>query len=209
MTIDTTVINDEDKIRIRNLTRNIVVYITPSTGIRREIAAQGSIYVSAGELRECSYDTGCSNMFHDYIQICNPTLAEELGVSSDIIEYNWKVDDIKEVLLSTDDNDYNRFLDALDFAPAGIRQNIVDMAVELEVPDMRRREAIKQAMNVDITRMIENKHAMQADSEEESKQKTTKRRASSSSTSGTTKKRRSTAKPTVTEEVSATKDAKE
>lgn len=198
MDVDTTVIKDEDKIRLRNLTKNTAVYITPSTNIRREIPAQGYIYVTAGELRECSYDIGCSNIFHDYIQICNPALASEFGVPTDEVEYNWTEKDVEKVLVGNSQDDYNRFLDALDFAPAGIKQNIVDMSVELEIPDMRRREAIRVALGVDVSRMIQHKHEIEQGDETEAK-KPAKRRASTSTAKTTaTKQRRASTKSTAT-----------
>ena len=69
-------------------------------------------------------------------------------------------------------------MDALDFAPAGIKQAIVDKAVALEIPDMTRREAIEKAMHVNISRMIENKKVM---GKEESSVPAQRRRVKTSS----------------------------
>lgn len=186
ITVDTTAVKDEDKVRITNLTGYTAVYITPSTGIRRELPPHGSMTVTAGELRELSYDNGGANMLHDYIRVCNPSLAAEFGVSQDTVEYNWTEKDIIAALTT---EPIEVLLDACDFAPEGVIDNLVQKAVELEIPDVRRREALTERTGRNITHMIENKHQIEADVEEKPAPK--KRRASTSTTS-TAKKRRTT-----------------
>ena len=100
--IDTTAVKDTDKIRLRNLTKNPAVYITPATGVRREIPPLGYIEVTAGEIRECSYDSGCSNLLRNYVQVCNPALAREIGVSDETIEYNWGDKEVTEAVTTAD-----------------------------------------------------------------------------------------------------------
>ena len=192
-TVDTTVVKDEDKVRITNLTGYTAVYVTPSTGVRRELPPHGSMTVTAGELRELSYDNGGANMLHDYIRVCNPTLAAEFGVSQDTVEYNWTE---KDVIAALTTEPIEVLLDACDFAPEGIIDNLVQKAVELEIPDVRRREALANRTGRNITHMIENKHQIETDVEEKPAPK--KRRASTS-TSSTPKKRRSTTKKTTTD----------
>ena len=174
-TIDTTAVQDNEKVRLRNLTKNPAVYVTPATGIRREIPPLGYIEVTAGEVRECSYDNGCSVLLKNYVQVCNRELARELGVSDDTVEYNWTDKDVTAAVTTAD---IDVLLDALDFAPAGIKQAIVDKAVALEIPDMTRREAIEKAMHVNISRMIENKKVM---GKEESSVPAQRRRVKTSS----------------------------
>lgn len=173
--IDTTAVQDNEKVRLRNLTKNPAIYITPATGVRREIPPLGYIEVTAGEVRECSYDSGCSVLLRNYVQVCNRELARELGVSDDMVEYNWTDKDVTAAVTTAD---IDVLLDALDFAPAGIKQAIVDKAVALEIPDMTRREAIEKAMHVNITRMIENKKVM---GKEESSAPAQRRRVKTSS----------------------------
>ena len=191
MTIDTTLVNDSDKVRIRNLTAFPAVYVTPSTHIRRELPPHGSMEVTAGELREASYDHGCIEMFRNYVQICNKELAVEFGVPEDMVEYHWSAKDIDDALLKPEL--YDAFLDALDFGPDGIKDSLVQRAVELEIPDVRRREAIKNVLGQDVTRMIENKHLIQANNDTQEEETPTKTRRATK----TTKTRR--AKTTKTE----------
>lgn len=180
--IDTSVVDDETMVIIRNLTDMPVAYHVPSLGdLRRELPPRASIRVKAGELRQLNYERGGSLLLHDYINVGNVELAREFGVSDDTVEYNWTIEDVDKAL-TTDDLDVLR--DAMDFAPEGIKQTIADRAVELKIPDSNRRNIISSATGLDIDSMIKNKEIIDADKVE--KKTTAKRRVSST----TTKQRR-------------------
>lgn len=180
--VDTSVVDDETMVVIRNLTDMPVAYHVPSLGdLRRELPPRASIRVKAGELRQLNYERGGSLLLHDYINVGNVELAREFGVSDDTVEYNWTIEDVDKAL-TTDDLDVLR--DAMDFAPEGIKQTIADRAVELKIPDSNRRNIISNATGLDIDSMIKNKEIIDADKVE--KKTTAKRRVSST----TTKQRR-------------------
>lgn len=180
--VDTSVVDDETMVIIRNLTDMPVAYHVPSLGdLRRELPPRASIRVKAGELRQLNYERGGSLLLHDYINVGNIELAREFGVSDDTVEYNWTIEDVDKAL-TTDDLDVLR--DAMDFAPEGIKQTIADRAVELKIPDSNRRNIISSATGLDIDSMIKNKEIIDADKVE--KKTTAKRRVSST----TTKQRR-------------------
>lgn len=181
--VDTSVVDDETMVIIRNLTDMPVAYHVPSLGdLRRELPPRASIRVKAGELRQLNYERGGSLLLHDYINVGNVELAREFGVSDDTVEYNWTIEDVDKAL-TTDDLDVLR--DAMDFAPEGIKQTIADRAVELKIPDSNRRNIISSATGLDIDSMIKNKEIIDADKVE--KKTTAKRRVSSTTT---TKQRR-------------------
>ena len=185
-TIDTTVVKDTDTITLRNFTTNTVVYRTPSTRVRRELPAGGSIKVTAGEIREMMYDKGCVDILRNYVQICNKPLALEVGVSEDSYEneYNWTLADIKNCLLN---GSIEQLADAMDFAPDGIKEALLTEAINLEIPDVRKRDIISKAMNRDVSGMIINKNKIEEDKEPAEKNKTATRRAAT-----TTKRRTAT-----------------
>ena len=68
-------------------------------------------------------------------------------------------------------------LDALDYAPDAIKESLVDIAVELEIPDVNRRKAIKDATGKDVTKMIEIKNTYKDDSQKEDGKPTERRAA--------------------------------
>lgn len=189
-TINMTEISDTDSVIIRNLMDSPVIVITPIKRKRFDLPPHGRMEVNVGDIRECSYDQGCRNIFSNYVQICNQELAKEFGVSEDTIEYNWGEKEIVDALTTAD---INVLLDALDFAPDGIKEALLDKAVELEIPDVRRREAISTALGVNVDNKIKNKRAVAAATKTTSTATKGKRRVSKSSTgSSTTKTRRST-----------------
>lgn len=180
-------VKDEDMVAVRNLTLNPVAYHVPSlNGLRRELPPRATIKVPAGELRQLNYELGGARLLRDYLCVGNKSLAQEFGVDPDTFdnEYNWTLADIDKALLG---NDNNVLLDAMDFAPDGVKDSIAQRAVELEIPDMNRRNIISKATEYDIDQMIKNKQQIEADDKEEKEEKKTARRRSSSTT---TSKRR-------------------
>ena len=184
--VDTTQLKDTDTVRVRNLTNSPVVVITPMTHKRFELAPHGQRAITVADIRECSYDKGCTDIFRNYVQICNAQLAQEFGVTADIIEYNWGEKEILDCLNATGTEVLE---DALDLAPDGIKEAIVDKAVEIELPDMRKRQIIDDALGINITHKIDN--ARIAKESTTVKKTAPKRRRVTDSTSTTdTKKRR-------------------
>lgn len=180
-------VKDEDMVAVRNLTLNPVAYHVPSlNGLRRELPPRATIKVSAGELRQLNYELGGARLLRDYLSVGNKSLAQEFGVDPDTFdnEYNWTLADIDKALLGNDDN---VLLDAMDFAPDGVKDSIAQRAVELEIPDMNRRNIISKATEYDIDQMIKNKQQIEADDKEEKEEKKTARRRSS--TTSTSKRR--------------------
>lgn len=182
-TIRVTELSDTDKVVIRNLVNYPVVIVTPIHRKRWEIPPHGEMEVMVVDVRECSYDQGCRNIFRDYVQICNPELAKEFGIYEDVVEYNWGDKEITEALTTAP---IEVLLDALDFAPDGIKEAILDKAVELEISDMDRREAISNALGVNVTNKIDN--ARKSKTTTAATAKTAKRRVVSKSTATKTRR---------------------
>lgn len=195
--VDTSVVKDEDKVTVRNLTNMPVAYHVPSLGdLRRELPPRASIKVEAGELRQLNYELGGSTLLRNYLCVENKQLAREFGVSDDTVEYNWTMADIDRAL-TTDPIEVLQ--DAMDFAPSGVKETIAQRAVELEIADVNRRAVISNASNYDIDLMIKNKQKIEEPAEDKAEKKpATKRRAAST----TTKRRRAT-KTSATEKASA------
>ena len=83
-TIRATELSDVDNVKIRNLVGYPVIIVTPIHHKRWELPPHGEMEVTVADVRECSYDQGCRNIFHDYVQICNSELAKEFGVNDDV-----------------------------------------------------------------------------------------------------------------------------
>lgn len=175
--VDTTKVADDDLVQITNMMDFPAGYVVDLTGVRRVLPPHASFRVKAGELRELSYQLGGIDILQNYIRVCNRSLALEFGIDvNDQVEYNWTEADVDRCLLN---DDIDVLLDALDFAPDGIKQLIVDRAIKLEIPDVNKRQAIKDAMGTDITSAIENRHAYDDQEETEEKKPARRRRTPS------------------------------
>ena len=187
-----TVVPDSTKVKITNLMDCQTGYPTIS-GVFRRLAPYASMTVTAEELRQSANLPGVIDLFRNYVRIGNKSLAEEFGVPSDAVEYSWTQKDVDYAVTSAD---IDVLLDALDFAPQGIVEMIVDRAVALEIPDMTKRQAILEKTGNDITKMIETKHAYDSvsDGAEDASSSTARRRRVQEKTddTATTKRRRTT-----------------
>ena len=186
-----TLVPDSTKVKLTNMMDSPTGYKMPN-GLFRRFAPNATIPVTAEEVREVSNMPGAIQIFQNYIRIENQKLAEELGVSDDAFqhEYSWTKKDI-EAALTTEPIEVLQ--DALEFAPDAIKESLVDMAVELEIPDVNRRKAIQEATGQNITKMIEVKNSYKATGEEE-KPAVSARRASDTTKKAATTSTRRTAK---------------
>lgn len=147
-------VSDEDKIKIRNLCDHTICYSTNDGMHRRELSPNQEIVVTAAELRQLNSDRGGHYLLERFIEVENQELAKEFGIDvEETPEYTWRASDVDDVLLN---QSIERLEDALDFAPEGIVNLIVTRAVELDIPDNRKREAIQKRTNRNISNMIEN-----------------------------------------------------
>lgn len=131
---------------------------------------------------------GILNIFKNYVSVDDKEIQEKLGIDvTEDVEYNWTVNDVDKVLM--DVTKIDNLEDALNFAPDGIKDLIVERAVALRIPNMTARELIKKATGSDISTMISNLEAEEASNEtkatEEETPKTRKAgRKAATSTSG-------------------------
>lgn len=148
-------INDNAVIKVRNLTGHTVVYRIPEDNIRRAFGKNETKNITAGELRKLFFQNGGGILLKEFLYVDNEELALEFGVSEDALqhEYSWTEKDVDNLLLH---GDINVLKDALDFAPLGIVETIIDRAVALRIPDNNKREAIHEMTKRDITGMINN-----------------------------------------------------
>lgn len=152
-------VSDDAIIEVRNLVDYMVVYRIDEDHIRREFAPGEVKKVTAIELRKLYYTPGGGDLLKNFLSVRNAELASEFGVSSDTIEYNWTVSDIDKTLLV---EPIEVLLDALDFAPDGIKETIVDRAVALKINNMDKRKAILEKTGQDITQKIDFKEALES-----------------------------------------------
>lgn len=147
------IVNDTTLVPVRNMVNHRVVYTIPEEHRRVVFEAFQEKKIPAKELRALNYTVGGSILLKNYLCVKSIDMRAEFNIPSDQIEYDWTEKDIQHVLLSND-SPIEQLEDALDFAPQGIREMIVDYAVEWKIPDSNRRKVISKMMNLDIDEMI-------------------------------------------------------
>lgn len=145
---------NEQFVRVQNLTDNPVVYLIPEDNLRRVYQPYEQKTVPADELRKVYWQPGGPALLQEFLQVKDKDLAIEFGVDPDTFahEYSWDKDKVESVLLK---EDINVLHDALDFAPEGIVELITEKAVALRIPDVNKRNLIKEYTGKDITSMID------------------------------------------------------
>lgn len=204
MPVNINLVPDDTIVRLTNMMDSPTGYKLPNGNFRR-FAPRGSINVLAGEVREVSNMPGTITLFQNYLRVENKDLATELGVSDDSFkhEYSWGKDEIVSALTT---EPIEVLLDALDYAPDAIKESLVDIAVELEIPDVNRRNAIKEATGKDITKMIEIKNAYKDDSQKEDDKPTERRTAQKQASAKKSSGRRASAPVAETQEEKKTEE---
>lgn len=198
MPVNVNLVPDDTMVKLVNMMDSPTGYKLMN-GTFRRFAPRGTMSVTAGEVREVSNMPGTITLFQNYLRIDNKDLATELGVSDDSFEheYSWGKDEIVSALTT---EPIEVLLDALDYAPDAIKESLVDLAVELEIPDVNRRNAIKEATGKDITKMIEIKNAYKDDSQKEDDKPTERRTAQKQASAKKSSGRRASAPVAETQE---------
>lgn len=148
-------------IKVVNRDNGTVGYTIPDLGnLHRNFQPREEKEVTMEELRKLSYLPGGGALLQDCLIIKNEeAVAELLGLVEP--EYHYTEAEIKQLLLY---GTMDQFMDCLDFAPKGVIDLIKTMAVDLQVNDIYKREAIKTKTGFDVTKAIEiNKESAEAE----------------------------------------------
>ena len=184
---------DNMKVKVKNRSGNgIVGYTIPDMGnLRREFQDGEEKILTYEEIRKLSYIPGGSIILKDYLIIEDKNVLKELNYDIEP-EYFYSKEDIIRLMQT---GTLDEFLDCLDFAPEGVKESIKNIAVELPLNDVAKRQAIQEKLGFNVTNAIENLKITEEDIVE--KKETTKRRAavpsksdSDTSNSGSTGARR-------------------
>lgn len=147
-----------EKVLVRNLTDSPVkIPGEYPHWAKLRVEGKGRVMFDKGEINNMiDFGTrGVIDIFKNYLSVDDKDVQKKLGIDiSEDVEYTWTVEDVDDVL--TDAAKIDNLEDALNFAPQGIKDLIVERAVKLRIPNMTARELIKKATGSDITMMIDN-----------------------------------------------------
>ena len=185
-------IDKTELIKVTNKGRGITGYVIPDLGnLYREFMPGETKEITMEELRKLSYIPGGKAMLKNYLLIQNETAVKEL-LNEVQPEYYYTEADVKDLLLN---GSLDALKDCLDYAPAGTLDLVKKLAVDLELNDVKKRDAIREMLGFNVTKAIELEKETSA---EEDKPEVKPARRVAVKTTATTGRR--TASPTVTKE---------
>ena len=176
-------------VKVTNRDNGSVGYSIPDLGnLQRRFEAGETKEVTMEELRKLSYTIGGNVILKEYLLIHNKEAVEEL-LGTVEPEYYYEESDVKDLL---EKGSLDALKDCLDFAPEGTIELVKKVAVETELNDIKKREAIQSSTGFNISSAIEvNKET----SEERPEEVKVRRTAATTVAEPTTTGRR-TAAPT-------------
>lgn len=152
---------DKDTIiKVTNRDSGSVGYTVAEMGIHRKFQKGEVKEIRMEELRKLSYLPGGQAIINDCLIIHNEEALKELNPDYEP-EYFYTEADIRELLLKGTEA---QFLDCLDFAPEGVIELVKQLAVELKINDLAKRDAIFKKTGFNVTRAIQiNEESQEVD----------------------------------------------
>jgi hypothetical protein len=126
-------------IKVTNRDNGTVGYSIPELHVTRLFQRDEVKEISMDELRKLSYIPGGQVIINECLIIHNEQALKELNPDYEP-EYFYTEEDVKRLLLT---GSQEEFLDCLDFAPEGVLNLVKTLAVDLEINDLAKREAIR------------------------------------------------------------------
>lgn len=143
--------NKNTKIKVRNRSTGSVGYIIPdSNNFRRKFAANELKELPFEEVQKLTYIPGGDYLLQHYLVIENIEARDEI-LGAVELEYNYSEADVKNLLIH---GSMDQLLDCLDFAPKGVIDLVKKIAINIELNDMRKREAILEKTGFNVTNAI-------------------------------------------------------
>ena len=138
---------------VTNRSASRVCYAVPELGIKlRDFQPGETKKIAREELEGLMYVPGGPALLKNYLQVQNEHVRKDL-VGHTEPEYDMSVEQVRELI--TNPNNYDEWLDALDFAPEGVIDLIKSLSVSIPLTDTRKMESFKKKTGVDLARMIQ------------------------------------------------------
>lgn len=163
-------LKDDTKITVTNRDNGTVGYTIPDLGnLHRNYQSKEKKIVTMEELRKLSYLPGGLYILKNCLILDNEEAIKEL-LGEVEPEYFYSEKEIRQLLQS---GSLAQLQDCLDFAPTGVIDLVKQIAVETELNDINKRQAIYEKTGFNVTKAIEINH----ETEEETVIETKTRRA--------------------------------
>lgn len=153
--------NKDVMINVTNRSHSSVGYPVPdnANGLTRQFAVGETKQISFDELQKLSWMPGGMYLLQNCLVIKNEEAVSE--ILGDVEpEYYYSEQDVRNLL---ENGTIDQLLDCLDYGTDGVIDLLTNLAVELEIPDMRKRTAIMNKTGFNINRAIELRHEDEED----------------------------------------------
>lgn len=151
-------------VKVTNRDNGTVGYTIPDLGnLHRNFESKETKEIPMEELRKLSYIPGGLVLLKECLVLHNEEAIKELLGDTEP-EYFYTDKEVKKLL---EEGTMDQFLDCLEFAPDGVIDLVKDLAVKLEISDIRKRDVILKKTGFNVTKAIEiNKETAEAQVEE-------------------------------------------
>ena len=165
-------------IDVRNRDAGSVGYSIPDQGIWRSFAPGETKKIQLEELQALQYVPGGEFTLKHLLMVNDKDALSVLNMETEP-EYFYTEKEVKELLTT---GTLDQLKDCLDFAPEGVIDLIKKIAVEIQLPDTLKREAIAKKTGFSINNAIMVNQVMNMESEEKEEEQKTSRRTTPIST---------------------------
>lgn len=149
-------------VKVKNVTNARTGYVIPDLGNFHRLFMPGETKeITFDELEKLSFTPGGRAIISDFLMIDNEEALKEL-LGEVEPEYFYTKEDVENILNT---GSIEQLMDFLDFAPEGLISLMKDLAIIMEIPDIRKREAIKEKTGFDITKAILINHESMSEEE--------------------------------------------
>lgn len=143
-------------------------------GFHREFQYNETKKIPLDELQELSYAPGGEAILRECLVIEDQNALDYLNIQVEP-EYFYSEKDIKKILTDVSSESLDRLEDTLNFAPEGVIEIIKKLAVEMEIPDVRKRNLITEKTGLNINNAIMVNQIMSEDQPKEEESKTVRK----------------------------------
>lgn len=154
-------LKDTDLISVKNRNNGSTGY-TLDNNFHREFSYREEKKVPFEELKRLSYAPGGAYILANYLIVENTEALDILNMQTQP-EYFYTEENIKDLLLRNDSLD--ALADFLDFAPEGAIDLAKKIAIEEQIPDVRKRKMISEKTGLNINNAITINEIMNAEDE--------------------------------------------
>lgn len=150
------------KVKVTNRKRGTVNYGVPDLHITRTFNPGEYKMIDEEELKALQFVPGGDYILKNYLIVESAETLDTLNIPTEP-EYFYNEDDVKRLMM---EGSVEEFEDMLNFAPEGLKDIIKTIAVEIELPDMRKRNLIAEKFQFNVTTALEIKNQLEAPAED-------------------------------------------